>query len=319
MAAAAPTGCYKCGRPGHWSRDCPSAAPGAAASTDNLNPNPKPSASRFAPYPRPRFGKTAPAAADGEEGSGGQAQSKKKKKERATRPKLTPDLLLSDDGLGFVLRYFPKAFKPRARPGHEVEDLGNLIKLYTDWHSRLIPYYSFDQFVRKVEKVGASNRVRRCISELRERVARGGDPTLLHEPPVEVIPEGEPDGATAEDPIFGTEAPVTENHSVEQMEEDIDPPVGINDVDPTQEDLLNEIYEKAAVEPQIPAVGGRAEDAPQAMAPEEANPQRDPPRETQNQPAKIHLTEEQRARMEANRLKALERAAAARARASQPA
>jgi hypothetical protein len=42
----------------------------------------------------------------------------------------------------------------------QVEDLGNLIKLYADWHSRLIPYYSFEQFVRKVEKVGASNRVR---------------------------------------------------------------------------------------------------------------------------------------------------------------
>jgi hypothetical protein len=42
----------------------------------------------------------------------------------------------------------------------QVEDLGNLIKLYTDWHSRLIPYYSFEQFVRKVEKLGAGNRVR---------------------------------------------------------------------------------------------------------------------------------------------------------------
>ncbi|BAF10116.1 putative 4-hydroxy-4-methyl-2-oxoglutarate aldolase 2 [Oryza sativa Japonica Group] len=324
MAAAVPTGCYKCGRPGHWSRDCPSEPAGAgAASTDNPNPNPnpKPSASRFAPYPRPRFGKSAAAAAaaEGEDGSGGQAQGKKKKKERATRPKLTPDLLLSDDGLGFVLRYFPKAFKPRARPGHEVEDLGNLIKLYTDWHSRLIPYYSFDQFVRKVEKVGASNRVRRCVSELRDRVARGGDPTLLHEPPVEVIPEGEPDGATAEDPIFGTEVPATENHGVDQVQEDIDIPVESNDVDPMQEDLLNEIYNKEADEPQIPAVGGTAEETTPAMAPKEAKPQDDPPREAQNQPGKIQLTEEQRARMEANRLRALERAAAARARASQPA
>ena len=41
-----------------------------------------------------------------------------------------------------------------------MEDLGNLIKLYADWHSRLIPYYSFEQFVRKVEKLGAGNRVR---------------------------------------------------------------------------------------------------------------------------------------------------------------
>ncbi|XP_024314626.1 uncharacterized protein LOC104583340 [Brachypodium distachyon] len=85
---------------------------------------------------------------------------KKKRKKRATRPKLTPDLLLSDAGLGFVLCYFPKAFKPRARPGHEVEDLGNLIKIYAEWQSHLIRYYSFQQFVRKVEKVGAGNRVR---------------------------------------------------------------------------------------------------------------------------------------------------------------
>uniref|UniRef100_A0A0D9VLD7 CCHC-type domain-containing protein n=1 Tax=Leersia perrieri TaxID=77586 RepID=A0A0D9VLD7_9ORYZ len=316
MAAAAPTGCYKCGRPGHWSRDCPSAPATESTDNPNPNPNPKPSASRFTPYPRPRFGKAAGAgaAAVGEDGSGGQA--KKKKKERTTRPKLTPDMLLSDDGLGFVLRYFPKAFKPRARHGHEVEDLGNLIKLYTEWHSRLIPYYSFDQFVRKVEKVGASNRVRRCISELRERVARGGDPTVLHEAPVEeVIPEGEPDGATAEDPIFGTEAPVTENHGVDQAQEHIYPPES-NDVDPMQEDLLNEIYEKAADEPQITAVGGRTEETTPAMAPKEANPQGDPPQEAQKQPGKIQLTDEQRARMEANRLRALERAAAARARAS---
>ncbi|PNT69210.1 hypothetical protein BRADI_3g51389v3 [Brachypodium distachyon] len=42
----------------------------------------------------------------------------------------------------------------------QVEDLGNLIKIYTDWQSHLIPYYSFQQFVQKVQKVGASNRVR---------------------------------------------------------------------------------------------------------------------------------------------------------------
>jgi TIMELESS-interacting protein len=55
------------------------------------------------------------------------AQKTKKKKERATRPKLTPDLLLSDNGIGFVLRYFPKAFKPRGRPGHEVTSSANWI------------------------------------------------------------------------------------------------------------------------------------------------------------------------------------------------
>lgn len=46
----------------------------------------------------------------------------------------------------------------------QVEDLGRLIDLYADWHSRLIPYYSFNQFVQKVEQVGASKRVRVSVN-----------------------------------------------------------------------------------------------------------------------------------------------------------
>lgn len=226
---------------------------------------------------------------------------------------LTPDLLLSDGGLGFVLRYFPKAFKPRARPGHEVEDLGNLIKLYADWHSRLIPYYSFEQFVRKVEKVGASNRVRRCISELKDRVARGGDPTQLHEPPVEeVMPEGEPDGATQEDPVLGTEPLSTDNHVMELVQEDDPPLVESTDVDPMQEDLLNEMYQNTADEPGI-RPGEKIAGEP--LPPREAEKYQDGGKSGGSKPSKVELTEEQKARMEANRLKALERAAAARVRA----
>ncbi|WVZ78357.1 hypothetical protein U9M48_026084 [Paspalum notatum var. saurae] len=320
MAAAAPTGCFKCGRPGHWSRDCPSApAPAPAEAATNTNPS---SASRFFnAKPRP-FASSSSSAAAAAEGDGNGTppaaalpqDGKKKKKERATRPKLTPDLLLSDGGIGFVLRYFPKAFKPRTRPGHEVEDLGNLIKLYTDWHSRLIPYYSFEQFVRKVEKVGASNRVRRCISELRDRVARGGDPTLLHEPPVEeTMPEGEPEETVPEDPIFGTEPPLPDDHVMDPVQEDADPPMGGNDdVDPMQEEMLNEIYENAAGEPQIPAEEGTNKETPAPLSGPKEHVQKEQGEAGSDgtKRAKMELTEEQRARMEANRLKALERAAA---------
>ena len=42
----------------------------------------------------------------------------------------------------------------------QVRDLENLIGLYSEWHSRLLPYYSFDQFVHKVEQVAATKRVK---------------------------------------------------------------------------------------------------------------------------------------------------------------
>lgn len=164
--AATPTGCYKCGRPGHWSRDCPS------------------SASASAPNPNFNCARSSPAVSTGVAG-GKPSEKIKKAALPRSRPKLTPDLLLSDDGLGYVLRHFPRSFKYRGR-GHEVSDLGNLIGLYSEWHSRLLPYYSFDQFVHKVEQVAATKRVKMCIRELRERVAKGGDPTKLHEPPVQI-------------------------------------------------------------------------------------------------------------------------------------
>ena len=51
----------------------------------------------------------------------------------------------------------------------QVDDLGKLLGLYAEWHSHLIPYYSFDQFVHKVEQVGCSKRVKvkyHCLSIL---------------------------------------------------------------------------------------------------------------------------------------------------------
>ncbi|KAG6474592.1 hypothetical protein ZIOFF_068530 [Zingiber officinale] len=152
---AAPTGCFKCGGTGHWSRDCPS----SSSNHDGPSPN------LVATQPLSKASAVT--------------KSSMKKAPR-TRPKLTPQILLSEDGLGYVLRHFPRAFKYRGR-GHEsfgnfelfempfciistfyflqAADLGNLIGLYAQWHSQLIPYYSFDQFVRKVEQVGATKRV----------------------------------------------------------------------------------------------------------------------------------------------------------------
>ncbi|RXH70428.1 hypothetical protein DVH24_007684 [Malus domestica] len=285
--APAATGCYKCGRPGHWSRDCPSSAPTPNSNSNpNSNPNPNPTNLNSSSYPF-------------KSGTGTGIEGKAKKVSvPKTRPKLTPELLLSDDGLGYVLRHFPRAFKYRGR-GHEVRDLGNLIGMYTQWHSRLLPYYSFDQFVHKVEQVAATRRVKMTLRDLRERVASGGDPTKLRETAVEEgVPNDQEETLNPEGPSDHQGGSSSGNH----------------DVDDLQEEMLHEIYEKATQEPSETFHGEMV--APSAGIPASESFQKQITNQVENNEGKEssenHMTDEQKGRMEANRLKALKKAAARR-------
>ncbi|PPD99032.1 hypothetical protein GOBAR_DD03944 [Gossypium barbadense] len=274
---SAPTGCYKCGKTGHWSHDLP------------RRPQIRSSQSRKARirYPKSRRKRLLQVRKTRYTPNQLPRPEKPKKVSKSrTRPKLTPELLLSDDGIGYILRHFPRAFRYRGR-SHEASDLGNLIELYREWHKQLLPYYSFDQFVHKVDKVASSKRVKNCIRDLRERVARGGDPTKLHESPDEF--NGPSDGQVA-------------GHSEEQTHVHYE----VDHVDDIQDSMLNEIYQKVSEEPShnIPTPMDSAE----VLAASGSRLEQMPNNEA-NCSTEVHITEEQRARMEANKLKALERAA----------
>ncbi|EOY01406.1 Zinc knuckle family protein, putative isoform 1 [Theobroma cacao] len=301
---SAATGCYKCGRPGHWSRDCPD-----APKSDQPNLKDSSTGANFTPEQLPR------------------PEKPKKVSNSRIRPKLTPELLLSDDGFGYILRHFPRVFKYHGR-GHEVSDLGKLIGLYREWHRHLLPYYSFEQFVHKTDKVASSKRVKNCIRELRERVARGGDPTKLHESPDENNGPSDEQGARH-----------SERQTHDQFEGD--------HYDDIEENMLNEIYQKATESslmfstfglhksgrtkemPVMPvmldsfgelylrAYGGEPSHdihtemvAAEVVAASSSGPEHQVPNNGAGCFSEVHITDEQRAQMEANKFKALQRVAA---------
>lgn len=217
------------------------------------------------------------------------ASASKPKKAPRTRPKLTPELLLSDEGLGYILRYFPRNFKCRGR-GHEVNDLRNLLRMYAEWHAQFLPYFPFDQFIQKVEEVGSSRRVKTCIADLKERVANGGDPTKLRE-------------SVTENEILYDKEDVLNVEEPTHNQEDL--PFNENDADDMHADMLNEIYDNTVEETSI----SRQSNTIGADVPSIDDSVKHSDQGDGRSSNLIQITEEQKSLMEAKRLKALERAA----------
>uniref|UniRef100_A0A3B4AI52 TIMELESS-interacting protein n=1 Tax=Periophthalmus magnuspinnatus TaxID=409849 RepID=A0A3B4AI52_9GOBI len=89
----------------------------------------------------------------------------KRKGVKRPQPKLDSNRLISDRGLPALRTLFNDVkFKGK---GHEVEDLRLLMKRMENWAHRLFPKLQFEDFIDKVERLGAKKEVQTCLKRIR--------------------------------------------------------------------------------------------------------------------------------------------------------
>ncbi|XP_069572038.1 TIMELESS-interacting protein isoform X1 [Brachyistius frenatus] len=131
------------------------------------------------------------------------------------QPKLDSQRLISERGLPALRTLFDNVrFKGK---GHEAEDLRLLMQKMENWAHRLYPKLQFEDFIDKVEKLGAKKEVQTCLKRIRL------DMPLTHEdfmgkddeeevrPEVEVFGDPDPFGRGSfvndpEEPVHSTPA-----------------------------------------------------------------------------------------------------------------
>ncbi|KAH9555783.1 hypothetical protein CY35_08G134500 [Sphagnum magellanicum] len=307
-----PTGCYKCRGKGHWARDC-TAVPAAARSSQAPGSS---SADLLEASLKPQDGRGETDQRGSSTAAGSSGGKAAVPRQRHKVPKLTPDLLLSREGLGYVLEKLPQQVTIKGR-GHEVEDLKSLLEAYMRWHARLLPYYSYSQFVAKVEKLGANKRVRMCMKELRDQVSRGEE--------LEVVDGANDQGGSMDfnDDVMPDQGDLLGGweDGVHRPEEPADPPLDVLD------EFLQQAAEESSYRQEKPQdlhvestkrkliVGEGIEDSQQEIQEQqcvhvESTKLRLTVGEEGTKESEQEIQQQQRARMEANKLKALERARA---------
>ncbi|XP_072320746.1 TIMELESS-interacting protein [Eucyclogobius newberryi] len=119
----------------------------------------------------------------------------KRKAVKRPQPKLDSNRLISNRGLPALRTLFNDVqFKGK---GHEAEDLRLLMKRMENWAHRLFPKLQFEDFINKVERLGAKKEVQTCLKRIRldmpltydDYTSKEGD----EEAPADVEMFGDPD------------------------------------------------------------------------------------------------------------------------------
>ncbi|KAI4468571.1 timeless interacting-related [Holotrichia oblita] len=96
---------------------------------------------------------------------------------RNPRPKIDVETLKGSKGLLCLQSYFEnKKFKGR---GSEEQDLRTIMKTYEYWCHRLVPKFSFDDCLAKLEKLGTKKNIQVYLKRIRMDLVTGEDQPIV--------------------------------------------------------------------------------------------------------------------------------------------
>ena len=225
--------CYKCGKTGHWARDCTAPrelqlskedadalrANGTTTTTTTRDENSDPDGTR-------EDGENGAATAAATPGSG---MKKRVNGTTTTRkPKFSVhEHLLGPNGLVAIYTTFPERYaKNRKGEGHELHDAELLISMYKEWAVKMYPFAPAEKTLERVQKLSKDKAVQMTIREFEERDFGGGvgDAVEAMDRAEAAAKAGEENAEDGEDVFFPDDDDDDEKMADAKEEEDLDFP-----------------------------------------------------------------------------------------------